>query len=297
MISRSWKAPDGAALSYLMWEAAGTEKFRVLVLHGMGSTAHEFEVLGDFLAPLGGTVLALNQRSNGLDPDPARRGHAFEWERFREDFRAWFEEAGRPAASEGRPVFLVGESLGALEAILCGADEELGGQLAGVVLLNPVVKLRLETPDWIQTLFRWVARLFPRLVFSPFWFVNRKKGRLALTRETGYQDYLEGLPYRISSYTLSHTIEVGRVIQMADAAAPCLCRPVLHLVGGRDAFLDPEQARSWFERVGADDKTLVEFPEGHHILLHDWDSADVLETIRRWIFSRLPSLPAEFSSL
>jgi alpha-beta hydrolase superfamily lysophospholipase len=290
MISQGWTAPDGAELSYLVWAAEGEERFRALLLHGMGSTAYEFAVLGEFLAALGGAVFALNQRGNGLDPEPARRGHDFSWEQFREDFAAWRADIGRefPVPEKGGSVFLLGESLGGLEAILCGSDRTLAEGLSGVILLNPVVELRQKTPEWLVAVLRGVARLFPRLVISPFWFVHGRGEPLVLTRDPAYQEHMATSPYRVPAFTLKHTVEVGKVVKMAQGAAESLAVPVLHLVSGKDAFLDAEQARAWFERVGAKDKTLVEFPEAHHILLHDWDAAKVLAEIERWISARLP---------
>lgn len=294
MISQPWSAPDGAELSFVMWPAAGQERFRVFVLHGMGSTAYEFAILGEYLQQHQGSVLALNQRANGLDPDPRRRGHDFCWEKSREDLLAWIHAAQMPAASESQPVpcFLLGESLGALQATLLACERSLRENFSGVILLNPVMDLRQKTPNWLVALLRGVAFLFPRLVLSPFWFVHGKSAPLVLTRDPAYQEHMQTSPYRIPAYTLRHTVEVSRVMELARAAAPKIQLPLLHLVSGQDAFLDPSQAREWFERVGVADKSRVEFPEAHHILLHDWDAAAVLETIFFWISSHLPALPS-----
>lgn len=281
MISSSFSASDGAEFTYLHWPAE-KETARLLVLHGMGSAACDFSVLGENLAPLGIGVMAPNLRGNGLDPDERRRGHSLDLPQLRQDFADWIDAL--PATEV--PLFLAGESMGGLLSMVFLTDPKIAARFHGCILLCPVFELARNNPPWIISIARLAARLFPTLVIPPSLFVHGKSEALPLTRDPDYQEYLHTAPHRVGRHTISFTMGISKLMEEAGKSAPHLKLPLLHLVAGNDVFLRPDQAKAWFEQIASEDKTLRVFPEASHLLLHDWDSADVLETIRQWLLER-----------
>jgi len=281
VITASFSASDGADFSYLYWPAE-EEKARLLVLHGMGSAACDFSILGENLAPLGIGVIAPNLRGNGLDPDVRRRGHSMDLIQLRRDFTDWMDAL---PVSEW-PLFLAGESMGGLLAMVFLSDPKIASRFRGCILLCPVFELARNNHPWIVSCARLAARLFPRLVIPPSLFVTGKSSALPLTRDPEYQEYLRAAPHRIGSYTIQFTMGISELMAEAGKSARHLYLPLLHLVAGNDVFIRPDQAKIWFDQVASQDKTLRVFPEASHLLLHDWDSAEVLETIGQWLLER-----------
>jgi len=286
---RSFRARDGAHLSWLEWAPDSPSRFRVYVLHGMGSNAYEFAVLGEFLAQHAGHTLALQQRANGLDPDPRRIGHAFREQTHREDFLDWLVASAPKNTTRTRvPAFLVGESLGGLLCSLWLSRPEIAQRFAGLILLSPVVQLVNPPPAWLVHLMRTVATIFPRFVIPPAIFIHGKKEQPPLTRDPEYEQHVLTSPYRVPAFTLKYICEVGNVMDRARKAAPHLKVPLLLLNGGKDVFVREKDARAWFAAVGSPDKTHMIYRDSFHLLLHDLDSKAVLDKIGEWIASRLP---------
>lgn len=288
MISFLYPASDGAELSACLWsptslrEAAGL----VVALHGMGGAASEMAPLGEYLSARGWVVAAPNLRSNGLDPVVSRRGHFFNVEVWRADAECFWKhmQSGLPA---GTPVFLFGESMGALLAVCFTASGRFGVPLGGMVLAAPVFELRQKTPALVRGILRGLAAVFPRLVIPPSVFVHGKAEPPRLTRDPVYQEYTLTAPHRINSYTISFTAGMDCLMRAAKAAAPQTTIPFLLLGGEEDVFTSPAHLEAWFEAASSADKTLRIFPGTHHILLHELNTLEILETIHSWLEERV----------
>lgn len=286
----SFPAADGARFSDYTWEAAGVPRARVIGLHGMGSAGTEFAPLGEYLAEIGITTHAPNLRGNGHDPDPARIGHAFSWRQFREDFLAYLEKLR--GEQGGEPLFLIGESMGALLAITFLVEEEIARPFVGAVFLAPVFQLRRSTPWVVRQALRVASWVAPRFCIPPALFIHGKNEPVPLTRDQAYQDYAQVAPHRVPAYTLQFTAGIGQLMDRAAAVGPRLRTPFLLLNGGNDIFITPEQSAAWFVRAGSHDKTHVVFPECGHLLLHELNTREVLQNIGAWLEPRLSSGPA-----
>lgn len=281
----SFSVPDGSIFTDYSWEPTQQPKVRIVVLHGMGSSAQEFVPLGKYLSGKGYIVHAVNQRCNSFDPVVSRRGHAFDFQASRADFLAWLEhvEANQPAI----PLFLVGESMGGLLAIRFLSEPEIAGRFSGVILLSPVVELARPTPKWLKQGLQILAKLWPNLVISPALFVHGKNDSVPLTRNKDYQTYVETAPHRITSYTIRFTAGVAWLMQESQRLAPTLTMPLLLLNGSADIFVTPEQSAAWFQKVGSRDRTHWIFPESYHLLLHELNAEEVLEKIGLWLEERV----------
>jgi len=270
----------GEIFSECVWLPHGEVLSRVFVLHGMGASGGEYAPLGEYLAERGTEVHALNFRSGARDPLEGRRGHAFDFGLLREDFILWVDAvcAGSPL-----PVFLLGESMGALLAIRFLSEEKLAARFRGAVLLCPVTGLARPTPVWQKRLLRWVSVIFPRMILKPSVFVSGKKEELVLTSDAEYQNYLRTMPHRIPHYTVRFLAGVDWLMEESHRVAPSVFTPFFLLNGEDDVFIRPNQAREWFEKTGATDRKQTVYKDCNHLLLHEKSTGRVLEDIGRWI--------------
>lgn len=268
-----WAPPDGV-----------NPRGVILALHGMGSAAGEFAPLGEYFSPRGWVVLAPNQRGNGHDPMVERRGHGFSYSRYREDALAFL--AAVRSGWEELPLFLLGESMGGLLSVCYLTDAEFTPVCRGVILCAPVFELRRPTPWVIRRLLRLAARCFPRWVIPPALFIHGKNEPVPLTRDSVYQEYTLTAPHRVQRFTVSFTAGVDRLMERSRENAGVLRVPLLLLGGEEDIFISPAQLKSWFDRVAGSDKTLHVFEGSRHLLLHELNTLEVLETIESWLVHR-----------
>ncbi|HEY5792612.1 MAG TPA: alpha/beta fold hydrolase [Chthoniobacterales bacterium] len=265
---------DGAEFPYAAWRAK-EEKARVYFLHGMGSAPREFAPLGEFLSAAGVSLFAPALRGQGLDPEIRRRGSEVDVVRILGDLEAFLDQT--PAVC---PLFVSGESLGALLAIAALADSpKLQARFRGAVLLCPVVELRQKTPAVIVELIRWLARVIPRASLHPGLFIHGKARAPKLTANTEYQQALAKAPFRLPQVCLGFYAGMARLMEGCLRAGPRIPRPLLVLGGRNDPYISPDQLTSWFNSVSQPGCRLRFLPRSYHLLLRDPDCAEVMEEI------------------
>ena len=231
---------------------------------------------------------ALDLRGQGSDHIPARRGAALDFETQMLDIASFI--AALRKEHEGRPVFLMGESMGSLLAAGYAGWSRQSGDAShvvdGVILSVPVVGLRRPVPGSVKWILRRLAAVAPGFRLTPSRFVNGKSIAPPLTRDRAYQDSLSEKPHHIPGFSLRFLVELGDLIQGSDALASGIQAPTLVLAAGNDCFVKPEQIDSWFEKIPAQDKSLRHYPEAYHLLWHDWDREIVVADIAAWLVER-----------
>ncbi len=123
------RAADGTPLAAWWLEAEGTVKGTVLFLHGNAENISTHIGSVYWLPAEGYQVLLLDYRGFGRSGGSASLPSVFE------DIRAAFAWIEREPAAAGRPLFLLGQSIGAsLGGYLVGSDAGLRARLSAVVL-------------------------------------------------------------------------------------------------------------------------------------------------------------------
>jgi alpha-beta hydrolase superfamily lysophospholipase len=104
-------APDGTPLLVRHWPAAGDSWATVLIVHGIGEHSGRYERTGRLMAGAGLDVYAFDLRGHGLSG--GRRVYVHRWDDFLDDLAVRLTQARQ----EGRPLVLLGHSMGALIAL------------------------------------------------------------------------------------------------------------------------------------------------------------------------------------
>lgn len=271
-----WTGHDGERFPGLVWEAAAETKAHVLCIHGLSGAAADFGPLGRRLSARGFSVWAINLRGQGNDPDHRRRGHFLDPREWRADLAAFAE-----AHLDGRPLHLVGESMGSLVSVDAVANGALRPER--LVLSVPVTETRAPVPAWVVSLMRAAAGWAPRFKVAPMRFVHGKTSIPRLTSDDAYMTYLRSIPHRVGGFTLEFLTRFHDLMQGAQQCAARIDVPTLMLSAGRDVFIRPEQSRAFFDRLAAPRKEYVFYPDSHHLLWHDVDTDEVLDRITRWL--------------
>jgi alpha-beta hydrolase superfamily lysophospholipase len=278
-----WTAPDGAAFGYSEWRPAMEPRALVIAMHGLGCRGADFEPLGIALREKGIALAAWNLRGQGLDPVVARRGAWLKIDGILNDLHG-FESAINP---QGAPLFLCGESMGALLALQAAIHEKWRYRIHGVILFSPVVALAQKTPGWLKTVLQMASRAFPHLRLKPGWFVHGSAAMPALTRIEERQQYLATAPHRLGPLTLGFLTNMGDLIEASMPGAARLDAPMAMLSGGHDVFTTTAQFEKFFSAVRAPDKTHFHYGESYHQLLFDLDAPQVVADATAWILSRI----------
>jgi len=281
----SWTTNDREPRSAHSWPTADCRAV-VACVHGMNGSGEQFRPLPERIP--GYAFHALDLRGQGSDHIAARRGSALEFEKQMLDIAAFV--AALRKSHEGRPVFLMGESMGSLLAAgYAGWSRKSGDSrhaVDGVILSVPVVGLRRPVPGTVRWILRRAATVAPGFRLTPSRFVNGKSIAPPLTRDRAYQDSLSEKPHHIRGFSLRFLVELGDLIENSASLAAGIHAPTLVLTAGNDCFVKPTQIDSWFEKIPSPDKSLRHYPEAYHLLWHDWDRDLVVSDIAAWLAKR-----------
>jgi alpha-beta hydrolase superfamily lysophospholipase len=243
----------------------------VLAVHGFNDYSNAFAEFGVFAAEHGIAVHAYDQRGFGAN-DAAGR-----WPGRRALIADLVAERARLGdLYPGRPVYLLGESMGAaviMAAMASGAALDADG----VILTAPAVWGGEQLNPFYRATLWLVARVAPGL---------RLSGRSLGVMASDNLEALRGLsadPLFIKETRVDAIAGLVELMDTAYAAAGSLSGPLLILVGERDEIVPPESQLAMIERVRATPCTRIAYPEGWHLLLRDLQRRVVWQDILAWI--------------
>lgn len=283
VVETKWTASDGTMLCGKIWLPEDSPKGWVVAMHGLNCCVDDWIPLAEPLQHIGVALAAWNLRGQGRDPVIARRGAWLDVQGMIEDLSLFFDEIDPGEV----PVFLAGDSMGALLALRASTAPAITRRIAGMLLFVPVVLLAQQNPPWIKGAMRFVSRIAPALRLNPSWFVHGRSQTPKLTRATERQAAFEAAPHRMHRQTLGFLADMGDLIESAFGSAGKVETPVVIFSAGHDAFVPVAAIEDFFRAIAAGDKVHYHYAESYHQLLHDLDSRRVSGDAVRWIEERL----------
>ncbi|HVJ57680.1 MAG TPA: alpha/beta fold hydrolase [Terrimicrobiaceae bacterium] len=277
----NWMAPDGVVFPCERWLPDEKPRGTLVCVHGLSGAASDFFTLGDFVRRAGLACFALNLRGQGSDPHRPRRGANLDLGDLSRDISSFAN--AMHSVSDDRPLWVCGESMGALIVAWMLAGNRFEQPIAGAIFSVPVVDLIKPTPWIVRQLVRTIASLAPGVRFFPSWFISGKLEPLRVTRDEEYELRVRSAPHYITAFTFRFLHQLGLLIESSAKIAAEMKTPCLVLAAGHDVFLRPEQVQAWFDRLAATDKTFRVYPEAYHLLWNDWDKELVLADIVAWL--------------
>jgi alpha-beta hydrolase superfamily lysophospholipase len=248
----------------------------LVVAHGYGEHGGAYRRVAEAIADRSEVdVIAVDFRGHGRSP--GRRGVVGAYDELTEDLRATVEWAS--SQFSGMRLFVLGHSNGGQVALRVALRDS--GRFAGLILSNPVLRVSVEVPPLKMRVAQFLARHAPWVTL---------KGTLnaeVLTRDPEIQE--EHRTDRLRHSRMSAPLFFGMVEggAMLMERAGEIQKPVLMLLGGQDTVTDPLVARSFFDRIGTEDKTLSLYPKMMHEPLNEVGRQQVLEDVLRWLEPRV----------
>ncbi|QQS14018.1 MAG: lysophospholipase [Rhodospirillales bacterium] len=275
-------ASDGAVLPLRVWPAdgPGRPKAVIVALHGFGDYSGAFEDPAPAWAARGIATYAFDQRGFGDGPN---RGRWAGVETMVDDALA--AVALVAARHPGKPVYLLGESMGGAVALTAAgrlaSRPEHGAAPAGLILIGPAVRSR----DTIGALGRsglwFFAHVAPWHPVGPtsidFQPSNNRRMLERYSRDPKVLRY----PRFDMIWGLADLMDSGR------AAVPGIATPYLLLYGLNDRIIPEGPMRGAIAALPRRaDSRLAFYPKGYHMLLRDLDAEALHRDIADWILDK-----------
>jgi lysophospholipase len=272
----SLAAADGTRLVYSMHRCS-TPRATVLVAHGYAEHRRRYRHVVDVLLPAGISVLTYDLRGHG--ESGGRRGFVHAFDEYLDDLGLMVEFAREQMAA---PLFVLGHSMGGLIATRWLQNDERA--LAGVVLSNPALQVKMPVPGWKMTLARMLSRMLPAFSLPtglPAEFISRDPEEVRLYAED---------PLVFPGATTRWAVE------FSDAQEDTLRRPAdfraaptLVLLGSGDRVIDSTVSQSFYADVASTDCQVRVRDGAYHELFNDQkpDRDEVLAEMVAWLDEKI----------
>lgn len=267
-----FRSSGGVELALRRWPAAGGARATLIALHGFNDYRAAFDLSAPLLAERGIEVLAFDQRGFGEDPQAG----LWAGDEAMVDDVLTLARLLRAAHPE-RPLYLLGESMGAAVAVAAGAREAAAEVLDGAILVAPAPW------GWSEMNFFYRATLWLGARLTPGWrLTGSGLGRVA-------SDNREALiamgrdPLIVKATRVDAIHGLVDLMQEALDRAPALRLPALVLHGEKDEIVPAHAVEALIELLPHDRTEVRRYPEGWHLLLRDLGREQVVDDIAAFV--------------
>ncbi|MBP6874706.1 MAG: lysophospholipase [Candidatus Eisenbacteria bacterium] len=266
---------DGLRLFEQSW-APESPKAVVVLVHGFAEHSSRHASTALHLARHGYAVQTLDLRGHGRSE--GKRCFVRAFDEYLDDTTLLVLSAR--ARWPGRPIYLLGHSLGGLIASLFCIDRPT--ELSGLILSAPAVKLgRDYSPSKIIACLA-LGRMFPRLP------TVRLRGS-SLSRDPSVVRAYDEDELVFHGRTPARTAsEIVRAIRRLQANAKRISVPLLVMHGSHDQVAEFEGSKAFCERVQSSDRSLRVCAGLWHEIMHEPEKDAVLQQMMDWLDERTP---------
>ena len=266
----------GVHLATERWVPPREVRAHVVFVHGLGEhrRALPYVPFYEKLATSGYAVLAFDLRGHGASDGPRL---------YARDFAVLEQDVARAVGvaaddAQGRPVFVIGGSLGGLLAIASALTPH--ESLAGVVAAAPALDTTGASP--------LMKRLLPLLALAaPHWRLDPGLDVSGIARDSG----------ALAAYLADPSMQIGRITPALAAAtlsgiervmhhADDIAVPLLLLHGLADRVVPADGTIALHALAGSRDKTLKTYPGAYHHLFLDDVREEATRDILAWLTAR-----------
>ena len=269
----SWvEASDGVRLYAQWWKPSGAAKAIVCLVHGGCEHSGRYAHLANRLASSGYLVAAIDLRGHGRSP--GRRVFIRSFAEYLADVHCLLSQAAKQAP--GRPVFLLGHSLGGLIATLFVIAERPA--IAGLVLSGPFLELGQGISKPAVMLARIMGRLFPKLTLT------KALDTTAVSRDPEVVSaYAKDPLVHHGGIPLGTGVEVMKAIVTKNARMAEIRVPLLVFHGTADRLAAVDGSKQLYSRASSADKTLRLCEGLFHEVFNEPEREALLDELVNWL--------------
>jgi alpha-beta hydrolase superfamily lysophospholipase len=247
----------------------------LVIVHGFGEHCGRYGNLVDYFVPRGYALYGLDHRGHGRSP--SQRGHINAWAEYRGDVDAFLRTVA--SFQPGRPLFLLGHSLGALISLDYLMHDPVA--LAGAIISGAPIEPAGVAKPHLVALARLLSRVWPTFP------LEMGLDASALSRDPEVVKDYEESPLVHGKASARFGAESLDRVAWVKAHPEKIRLPLLMVHGGADSLDLAEGTKSWFEQVTYDDKELLLYPGSYHEVHNDLDHQQLAADLESWLARHL----------
>ena len=262
-VARPEPAPDGGAQLVREWEPSSDTKGDIVLVHGIGEHSGRYAQVGAWLSEAGYRVRSFDLLGFGASSGP--RGDIARWSLYLDQVEGHL----RAMRTEGRPLILLGHSMGGLIAAEYAVSERPQPDL--LVLSSPALH---GGAGWQRAVAPFLGRTFPKLSLP-----TAVKGS-QLSRDPAVGEAYVTDPLNV----FKATARLGaNIFASQDRVAPLLSRisvPTFVIHGGDDTIVPAGASQALLGLPGVERRL---YPNLRHECMNEPEGREVVADIVSWL--------------
>lgn len=257
------------------WLPESDPKAVLMIVHGLGEHSGRYMNVVNHFVPMGYAVYGMDHPGHGKSDGTRKYVDCFE--DFIENVKAYFDRIQGWQA--GKPIFLVGHSMGGLIGAVYLLDHQAG--LKGAILSGPSVKVPGNVSPVTVFIGKMLATLTPKLGLL-------KTAPEGVSRDPAVvRAYIDDPLVYKGKTTVRLAAEMLKAMQRVSSEAGKITLPILILQGGADWIVDPSGSKMLYDLVSSADKELKIYDGLYHEVYNEPEHPGVLQDVEQWIAAHL----------
>lgn len=272
-----FKGVRDANIYFQSWLPESEAKAVLLIVHGLAEHSGRYMNIVNHFVPLGYAVYGMDHLGHGKSD--GKRVYLKRFEDYTNTLKIYLDRIRR--LQPGKPIFLVGHSMGGLISALYLLDHQT--ELTGAVLSGVAVKVPDNITPAIIIVGKMLSALMPRL------------GLIGLDAEGVCRDpavvqaYISDPLVFKGKTTARLAAEMLKAMKYVSAAAGKITLPILIVQGSADRLVDPSGAQILYDAVSFPDKEIRIYDGFYHEVFNEPEYDKVLRDVEIWLESHLVS--------
>jgi acylglycerol lipase len=265
----------GTRIYHQCWLPESEPKAVLMIVHGLGEHSGRYLNLVNHFVPMGFAVYGMDHPGHGKS-DGARK-YVDRFEDFICNVKSYFDSIQGWQA--GKPVFLVGHSMGGLIGAVYLLDHQAG--LKGAILSGPSVKIPGNVSPVTVFIGKMLTTLTPKLGLL-------KTAPEGVSRDPAVvKAYIDDPLVSKKKTSARLAAEMLKAMQRIGSEAWKITLPILILQGGADWIVDPTGAGMLYDIVSSADKEIQIYDGLYHEVYNEPEHPQVLRDVEQWIAARM----------
>lgn len=271
----TFKGVRDANISYETWLPDKDVKAVLLIVHGLGEYCGRYVNVVNHFVPLGYAVYGLDHLGHGKSD--GEREVIERFSDYTDTLKTYFDMV--KGWQPGKPIFLLGHSLGGLIASYYLLDHQ--ADFKGAVISAPSVKVPANITQTTVMMAKIFSAIAPKVGLVALDTTGLSRDPAVVEKYVNDPLVFHGkTPARLGA-------EMLKAMQRVTKEVSSLQLPFLVIQGSADRLVDPAGARMLIKQAGSKDKTLKVYEGFYHEVLNEPDRLQALKDIEAWLRAHL----------
>jgi alpha-beta hydrolase superfamily lysophospholipase len=260
---------------YQSWLPEREPKAALLIVHGLAEHSGRYGNVVNHFVPLGYAACGIDHLGHGKSD--GERVYVKRFDDYTNTLKVYFDKVR--GSQPGKPIFLVGHSMGGLIGAMYLLDHQ--AELAGAVLSGPAVKIPSNVTPATIFMGKILSALIPR-----FGLVGLEAE--GVSRDPAVvQAYVNDPLVHRGKMTARLAAEMLKAMQTITAQAARITLPILIVQGSADRLVNPDGARMLYDGASSVDKEIKIYDGFYHEVFNEPEHDKVLRDVEVWLEAHL----------